>query len=263
MKDYSCSLIVFILCYLGFYTHIFSQENSAFQSGEWLRFKVRYGIFNASFATLEIKDDTFKKEEVYHVIGKGATTGLARLFFKVDDTYESYFSKKDGFPRYFIRNIYEGGYTKHLQITFDRNNQKAKIKNIKKDTITYLPTPKNIHDIISGVYWLRNYPEINNIKEGKEIAIDMIYDDDEVFHFKLRCIGREKIKTKFGTVPTLIFLPLVKDGRVFKEQESLTVWISDDANRIPLKIKASLRVGALIAELDDFKGLKHISELKK
>jgi hypothetical protein len=46
-------------------------------------------------------------------------------------------------------------------------------------------------------------------------------------------------------------------GRVFKEQESLTLWVSADENKIPLKVKADLRVGSLRAELEAFKGLKH------
>jgi hypothetical protein len=54
----------------------------------------------------------------------------------------------------------------------------------------------------------------------------------------------------------MIFRPLVQSGRVFKEEESLTVWISDDENKIPMRIKASLAVGSLKADLDSFKGLK-------
>jgi hypothetical protein len=53
------------------------------------------------------------------------------------------------------------------------------------------------------------------------------------------------------------FRPMVQAGRVFKEQESVTVWISDDKNKIPLRIKASLAVGSLRAELEEFKGLAH------
>lgn len=69
-------------------------------------------------------------------------------------------------------------------------------------------------------------------------------------------MGYEKIKTKFGTVNTMKFRPYVMSGRVFKEQESLTMWVSNDENRIPLKIQASLLVGSLKAELIQYKNLK-------
>ena len=89
----------------------FSQNDSAFQDGEYLKFRVRYGVFNASYASLLLKNKVYEGKTVYHALGKGETTGLAKLFFKVDDTYESYFDKNTGKPYFFNRDIYEGGYT--------------------------------------------------------------------------------------------------------------------------------------------------------
>jgi hypothetical protein len=105
------------------------------------------------------------------------------------------------------------------------------------------------------MYYLRNQ-DLSKLKEGEEISIKMFFDQ-EVNDFKLRMVGREIIKTKFGKFKTLKFRPLVQSGRVFKEQESVTVWISDDKNKVPLKIKASLAIGSLRADLDQFKGLAH------
>ena len=97
----------------------FSQNDSAFQEGEYLKFRVRYGIFNASYASLLLKNKVYEGKTVYHALGKGETTGLAKLFFKVDDTYESYFDKNTGKPYFFNRDIYEGGYTKKLNFFFN------------------------------------------------------------------------------------------------------------------------------------------------
>lgn len=252
--------LFFLLCALNLNAQT---ENLPYKDGEWLRFKVKYGIFNASEATLSLKETTFNGEKVFHAVGKGETTGLARVFFKVDDTYESYFSVKDGKTLHFIRNIHEGNYTKHLKMYFNHATQKAKIDNIETGESTSIDVPVGIQDVISAFYFLRNNPKIDSIKKGEEISMDMIFDDDEIFKFKLRFLGRETIKTKFGKVNTMIFRPLVQDGRVFKEQESITMWISDDKNKIPVKIKASLRVGALVADLDAFNMLKFPSELKK
>ena len=89
-----------------------------------------------------------------------------------------------------------------------------------------------------------------------------MFFDDETIKFKLKFVGREDISTKFGTVPTMVFKPLVQSGRVFKEQESLTVWISEDDNKIPVRIKANLAVGSLKADLDGYRGLKHSFKVK-
>ncbi|CEN38972.1 DUF3108 domain-containing protein [Capnocytophaga cynodegmi] len=253
---------IMIFFFLLAFAKIQGQE-LPFKGGEWLKFKVKYGIFNTSEATLHLKEVNYEGEKVFHAVGKGSTTGLARVFFRVDDTYESYFGVEDGTPRYFVRDIYEGGYTKHLKMYFNHVTQRAKIDNIETGGSVEITVPIGIQDVISGFYSLRQHPEIDSIKEGQEVEMDMIFDDDEIFKFKLRYLGKEKIKTKFGSVNTMIFRPLVQDGRVFKEQESLTLWITDDQNKIPVRVKASLRVGSLVADLDAFNGLKYPTELKK
>ena len=84
-----------------------------------------------------------------------------------------------------------------------------------------------------------------------------MFFDEENFDFKVKFLGTEIIETKFGDVECLVFKPFVKSGRVFKEEESVTIWISNDKNKIPLQMEAELAVGSLIAKLDNFKGLKH------
>ncbi|WP_035640084.1 DUF3108 domain-containing protein, partial [Flavobacterium gilvum] len=86
--------------------------------------------------------------------------------------------------------------------------------------------------------------------------------DNETTKFKLKLVGREDIKTKFGIVSSMVFRPLVQSGRIFKEEESLTIWISDDYNKIPLRIKATLLVGSLKADLEEYKGLNNPFKLK-
>jgi hypothetical protein len=58
-------------------------------------------------------------------------------------------------------------------------------------------------------------------------------------------------------VKALKFRPYVHSGRVFRSRESITLWVSDDDNRIPLRMEAELKVGSIVADLDAFKGLKN------
>lgn len=230
---------------------------SAFESGEWLKFRMHYGPMNASYATLQVKNATIGSTPVYHVVGHGETTGFASWFFKVDDTYESYFDKKDGKPYRFIRKINEGGYTKDVEINFDHKNDKAVLddkKNKKKFNFTL---QDSIQDLISAFYFLRNNYEPKDLTKGESIDLNMLYDDDGIFTFKLKYLGKEIVRTKYGKVECLKFRPLVQSGRVFKEEESLSLWVSNDDNRIPIRIKADLAVGSIKADLDGYNGLKH------
>jgi hypothetical protein len=250
-------ILVLVSASLGFS----SQKERAFDTGEWFKFRIHYGLINAGYATLEVQEAVRNNKKVYHAIGKGYTTGMSRFFFKVDDNYESYFDKETGNPYQFVRKIDEGGYTKNQEGFFNQSTNRVLVKDYKHKSENTFLIPENTQDIMSTFYYLRNYPSIDKLKVGESVSVDMFFDN-ETTKFKLKFIGTEDLETKFGVVPTMIFRPLVQSGRVFKEKESLTVWISDDDNKIPVRIQASLAVGSIKADLDAFKGLKYSFKVK-
>lgn len=249
--------IFFLFCLLPFFS---MQAQKAYQPGEWLKFRIHYGWFNASFATLEVEETQLRGKTVHHVKGHGESTGLLDLFFKVDDTYRTYIDPDSGLPVRFIRNINEGGYKKNRRIDFDQQSHLAVVTdNLKKSTKTF--TIKNeVQDMLSVLYFLRN--ELNGMElgPGEEIVVNMFFDNEN-YRFVSKYLGTEILNTDFGKVKCLKFRPYVQSGRVFKEKESLTFWVTADKNKMPIKIKAKLAVGSLEAELIGFKGLGHPFEI--
>lgn len=245
---------IFLLLLTGFALQ--AQSQKSFGAGEWFKFRIHYGPFNASFATLEVDETNINGKPVYHIEGKGKSTGLLHWFFKVDDNYQTYIDKQDGKPYKFIRKIDEGGYTKDLEIDFDHSNNKAFVFDKKHNENHTYTTKPNVHDMLSAFYYIRNNIKNDELRPGDEMRLNLFIDDENM-DLKLKFLGREVIKTKFGKVATLKFRPYVMAGRVFKEKESLTFWVSDDANKLPIKIEANLAVGSLDADLDEYKGLKH------
>lgn len=241
-------------------TLTFSQETTIpFQAGEWLKFRMSYsGFLKAGEMELSLKEETLNGKTVLHATGKGRTSDVVGWFFKVRDNYQSYFDKETVKPYLFKRNIDEGGYKKNKVITFDYTKKHAKVKDLlhKKDTLV---TIGNIQDMISTFYFLRKH-DVSKMKKGDEIDVNMFFDE-KTFPFKLRLLGFENLKTKFGKVKTMIFQPIVQSGRVFKAKESVKVWITADDNKIPIKMKAELSVGSLRAELDAYKGLANPFEI--
>ena len=241
-----------LLYILLFTTFLTSAQTQAFKKGEWLKYKISYSNFlSAGNATLEVKEADAKK--AFHIVGKGETTGVISWFFKVRDTYQSYFNKETMAPYRFDRKINEGGYTKNKRILFNQTNQIATVKDYKNKTEETFTTTENVQDMLSTLYFLRNQ-NISEMKSGHQVALTMFFDEKN-YPFTLKFLGREVIETKFGKVNAAKFRPVVQSGRVFKENESLTVWVSDDENKIPLRIKASLAVGSMLVDLDAYKGL--------
>ncbi|MBL4904803.1 MAG: DUF3108 domain-containing protein, partial [Flavobacteriaceae bacterium] len=164
----TCLLFIAIFC-IGL---CYAQEKTpVFKKGEWLRFKMSYsGFLKAGSLTLSVDDTILNGKEVFHVTGKGNTSGIIKLFFKVNDTYQSYFDKKTGKPYLFKRKINEGGYKLNRQINFDYTTNTATIQDFKlntKDTVSI----GNVQDMMSSFYFLRNY-DTSKLKPGDVIAID-------------------------------------------------------------------------------------------
>lgn len=231
-------------------------QNSAYQEGEYFKFRVHYGIVTAGFAELSVKSTNYNGREAYHIIGEGRTRGMSRLFFKVEDLYETYIDKETGQPLKFIRDIYEGGYTKNLFMEFDHFNESVLVTDIKRNTEDIFTIEKQTQDLLSSFYHFRNQIDIENLKVDAISEINVFFDNEN-YKMQLKYLGKERIRTDFGRVVALKFRPYVQSGRVFKEQESLTVWISNDINKLPLLIKADLAVGSLKASLIEAKGLKY------
>ena len=248
-------LIFFML--LGLTMNTQAQVKKAFKAGEWLKFRIHYGFLNASYATLKVTSEKLDSIPVYHVVGKGKTTGFASIFFKVDDTYETYFGRYDGKPYRFVRKIDEGGYTKDIEIDFDYGNNTALLKDNKNKKTFDFEINGGVQDLVSAAYYLRSNFTEDDLTVGESITIDMLFDDDGMYKFKLKYLGKEVVRTKFGKVECLKFRPYVQSRRVFKEQESLSLWVSNDYNKIPIRIKADLAVGSIKADLDAFNGLKN------
>ena len=238
-----------------------AQNDMAFKAGEWFKYKLSYsGWFKAGEATVNLNKDV-NNNQLLHAKMIGKSTGAVNLFFKVYDRYESYFYKKNIKPYRFIRNINEGGYTKNIEILFDQTTKVAKVNNFKKKLSNDFSFNENSQDMVSVFYYLRNFFRIDDLDKNNEIAIDMFFDSEN-YSLKIKYLSTEIINTNFGKILCHKIQPYVQSGRVFKKDESLTMWISADKNRIPMRIKADLIVGSIRIDLDSFSNLNHPFEIK-
>ena len=260
MKNYR-ALILFLLFFSStslfsknIIDTLYSKNYNAFKSGEFFEYKLYYGFFNASYASLELKEEILGDKEVFRASAIGRTTGLARLFFKVEDLYETYFDKNLVKPLKSTRNIYEGGYVKNTETTYDYDSNKAFLYNKITNEEKEFKVGENIQDIVSTFYYLRKHLDISKLNPGDYIYVNIFFDSEN-YPFKMKFLGIENLKTKFGTIECMKLNPYMEAGRVFRSNKGLELWVTNDDNRVPIKVKANLRVGTIVADLTTFRGL--------
>lgn len=231
-------------------------ENNAFQRGEKLNYRVFYdsyvtGNVNAGTASLEIlpNNEVIAGRNTMNVVGLGRTQGAFNFFFRVVNRYETYLDEQAIVPLLFIRRINEGGYRKSQDVMF---NQRENIAISNTATVSVVP---NVQDIISAFYYLRTY-DFDDAKEGDIFEVNFFLDDS-VYVSRVVFDGRENITTRGGTYRTLRFRPQVLTGDVFGQPYPMTLWISDDKNKIPVLAQSGIVVGSVKMELTSYEGLKN------
>ena len=81
--------------------------------------------------------------------------------------------------------------------------------------------------------------------------------DNEVYSLYIKYLGKEQIKTKYGTFKAIKFSPLLVKGTIFSGGEKMTVWVTDDANHIPVRIESPISVGSVKVDMMGYKNLRH------
>jgi hypothetical protein len=235
-------------------------EAASFQPGEEITYKIYY---NWNFVWLPAGEVRFKvidEGETYHFQATGKTYPSYEWFFKARDTYDSWVDKKTLLPVYSEREINEGSYSIFEKIKYDQDDKKTTVWRANhrgaEETKTEHALKNPVHDILSSLYYLRS---LDLASKGPGAAKPFtVFMDKEEYPLKMRFVGKESRKKVHGMghYRTQKFQPDVIAGNVFSEEAKMTVWVSDDQNRIPVLIESPVSVGSVQVVLKAYKGLK-------
>ncbi len=238
-----------------------STLSSSFQHGERITYKIYYNWNFVWLAAGEVTFKVFDEGNQYHYQAYGETYDSYEWFFKAKDVYNSWVDKSSLLPSYSERDIQEGDYQIFEKISFNQAAKKTTVWRAKKrgeaETKTEHSVQEQVHDVLSSLYFLRTL-DFAERKPGAEEAF-RIFMDQEEFPLRMRYLGKEDRKKirGMGRYNTLKFQPQVIAGNVFNEDAKMTVWVSNDNNRIPLLIETPVSVGSVKMVLKGYAGLKH------
>lgn len=259
---YSCCFI-FMFLFCSFYSlnneEYRSIKTSNFRRGEKLTYLAHYSFLNAGVATVYMDPQVHavNNRACYKVEIAGKSVGLFAAMMYVNDTWQSYIDTSAMIPHKFFRNIEEGGYRKKETVLFDHFKKTADVKyTVNKDaekTVQY-KIPTNAQDLVSGYYFLRTL-NFTNKKINDTIGIDGFFENQN-YNLKIKYLGKQTISTKVGKMNTEIIAPIMPGNDLFDGKDAIKIWISDDVNRIPVKIKAKMFIGSVELDLTNYENLK-------
>jgi hypothetical protein len=240
-----------------------NESDLAFVDRETLAYAASYswGPIFIDVGEVSLKADKTKVYPTeFHMTAVAKTYKFYDNFFKVRDFYEAKFTVPDIRSIYFHRNINEGNYSIKNTYNFDWENNKIDAVIEKRQGAQRkieLKLEECTLDVITYFYYLRNL-DFSDAYPNKVYTLSIVLDDD-IYSIKCRYLGKEqkKIKALKGKVNCLKFAAEVIAGSVFKGDEKIILWISDDKNHVPLELESPIIVGKVKGRLIRYENLKY------
>jgi len=237
------------------------QDSIAFKRGEKITYRFYYhsavtGNVTAGELVSEIKPNPayIAGSRSYHVVMDGRTKGAFNWFFKIRDHFETYIDEQHLVPRFFKKRIHEGSYQTSRDVRFDPDSGRIAYHNLKNQQKGVVHSKLKVQDIVSSLYYIRNW-DFTNARSGQKYYLN-IFIDDSIHRIQFEYTGLTNVKTNLGTIQCLTFKPHVLKGNVFADETPMTVYVSNDANHLPIMAVSKVAVGSVRMELINYQNLK-------
>ena len=225
--------------------------NTAFNVGEKLTFDISYGFVTAGSAIMSIPTTRqIYGRTAYDTRVEAFSASSFDWIFKVRDRYQTFLDADGIFPWRFEQHVREGSYSRDYAANFDPNQQTA----IATDGKTY-KTAQYVHDIVSAFYYVRTL-DLTRMRRGDKIHLQNFFDG-KTHPLDVAVLGHQKVVTDAGTFNCVVIQPMVVEGGLFKSEGSITIWMTDDANHMPVKMSSKILIGSIEAKLVKYEGVKN------
>lgn len=237
-------------------------KNTSFGKGEQLSYRVTFGFFTVGSAITKIDERiyTINNKPCYKIDAWGETSDWISWVTRVKDNWGAYLDTTHLNSQVAYRKIREGRYKKDEITSYNHADLKAEVKVLNHETGVYensqsYEIPKNAKDLVSGFMLLRVI-DFSKVKVGDTLMMSGFFQDTS-YRLGVMYKGKEAVSTKIGKIPCYKLVPIMPVNKLFDGENSITVWISEDGNKIPVKIQAKMFIGHTGIELSEFRGLRN------
>lgn len=241
-----------------------SLENSYFQSGENLSYDLyfKYGIIykKAGVASLTVTDKMHNGKDAYKLQLAARSTGLIKSFFTVNDTLAS-ITTKDLIPLLYTKDAHEDGDHTIERATYDYSGGSIKLRNInnRNGRLRYDTTfvaNNCLYDVISIIYYARTL-DFSQMKKGDRKTVSF-FAGRKMVNMQIEHQGIESVKANDSREYTCVKLALIGSAEAFEDKnEAMKVYLTNDFNRIPVRIESKLKIGTARVVLKSYKGQRN------
>jgi hypothetical protein len=164
-------------------------------------------------------------------------------FFPVDNRVESVMNPATLLPEHLMFKRREGKKKEDIEYTFHQKEGRATV--VKGGTTETVEIPPGTHDVISCLYFARN--ELS-LQPGSSLTMN-VFHDKKNRKVEVRVEEIETLSGPWGEVETARVLVIMPFQGLFLNQGNIRVWFTTDDRRIPVRMKAKIIIGSIVADL--------------
>ena len=219
--------------------------NHAFTAGEKLTYSVSWSdVLQAGIAVMEVAAGTSDDNRPEYLFRSSTrSVGMVDAVYPVRDFVESVVDAADLTSVRFSLRESHGKKKRERDMVFDRGNSTVKVT-INGVAATY-PVPERVQDALSSLYYVRTRTDFN---VSKPMVID-VHDSGKTWAVEVQTLGREHITTPAGAFDTIVVKTYPKYEGVFMHKGEITIWLTDDARKLPVLMKSKISIGSIVATL--------------
>lgn len=229
--------------WIGLTNLLFAQNRiiSRFPIGEELTYSAWLNFMKVGYSTITIKAiESVDGFPVYHVESITKTSPFYGKIYRVNDRFNSWIDLDGLFSRRYEKSLREGKYKKDYQAYFDYNEKKA------YTSLDTLDIDGRMHDALSVIFWVR----AEYLFPGRIIRLNN-FDNNKLRLFNVIVSGVETLKVPAGEFQCFVLEPYSDDGKLFKNQNKMTIYLSNDSLRLPVMIDNEANFGRMIFKLEN------------
>ncbi|NDV65885.1 DUF3108 domain-containing protein [Bacteroides sp. 224] len=267
MNQIRISIVILLGLLLSPFSRIQAQcerVNNAFKEGEVLSYDLyfKYGLLytKAGRSSLTVTNDYYNGQKAYKMKLTAKSSGVAKKFFSMSDTLTAY-TTKAVVPLAYMKDAHESKDHTIERATYQYNPNGVKLRTISRrnnklryDTIHVSPTC--MYDMLSILYYVRtiNY---DGMKKGDEVVVPCFSGRSKI-QMSIQYEGTDKVSANDKRDYNCHKLVLIaKDDAFENGDEAMKVYITNDANKIPIRIESKLKVGSTRVILNGYEGLRN------
>ncbi len=215
-----------------------------FQAGEQLTYDISWMKITAGTAVMAVSEaDTDGNRPLTKLLTTAQSRPAITTFFPVDNRVESIVDSATLLPEHLNFKRREGKKKEDIEYTF--HQKEGRVTVVKGGTTETLEMLPGTQDVISCLYYARS--ELS-LQPGSVMTMN-VYHDKKNRKLEVRVEGIETVSGPWGEVETARVLVVMPFQGLFLNQGNIRVWFTTDDRRIPVRMKAKVIIGSIVADL--------------